>query len=262
MTHNHRLGRNSRSDKLRSALKLRAVSYNIHQGISARRNRQTLAELREALRYLRLDVLLLQEVAGSGPGEVSDQLAQLADEMWPFQAYGRNAVFTKRFHGNAILSRLPIESFDNIDITLAPREPRGLLHAVVRDPESDTRIDLMSIHLGLLFKERLYQLERVAKHVREHIPSDAPIVLGGDFNDWQKAVSRVLTTQLSLEEAHYRLWSRYARSYPSYLPIFTLDRIYTRGCQVLEAHRLTGRPWRHLSDHLPLLTEIEIACLP
>lgn len=52
--------------------------------------------------------------------------------------------------------------------------------------------------------------------------------------------------------------ARPPRTFPSALPWFRLDRIYQRGFAVRSARVLRGRPWTMLSDHVPLLTDIEL----
>ena len=48
------------------------------------------------------------------------------------------------------------------------------------------------------------------------------------------------------------------RTFPSRVPVFSLDRIYTRGfeCRALLVPR--GPAWSRMSDHLPLVAELEL----
>ena len=48
------------------------------------------------------------------------------------------------------------------------------------------------------------------------------------------------------------------KSVPAKFPMFRLDRIYQRGFAVKKAEVLRGRPWSLLSDHSPILTELEL----
>ncbi len=48
------------------------------------------------------------------------------------------------------------------------------------------------------------------------------------------------------------------RTFPAVFPWFRLDRIYQRGFAVRSARVLCGRQWARLSDHAPLLTELEL----
>lgn len=48
------------------------------------------------------------------------------------------------------------------------------------------------------------------------------------------------------------------RTFPAAFPWLRLDRIYQRGFAVRQAKVLQGAPWRQISDHAPLLTELEL----
>jgi endonuclease/exonuclease/phosphatase family metal-dependent hydrolase len=48
------------------------------------------------------------------------------------------------------------------------------------------------------------------------------------------------------------------RTFPAAFPWFRLDRIYQRGFAVRSARVLRGLPWAKLSDHSPLLAELEL----
>jgi hypothetical protein len=45
------------------------------------------------------------------------QLEFLADEVWSYRAYGKNAVYDHGHHGNAILSKMPFTYHSNHDIS-------------------------------------------------------------------------------------------------------------------------------------------------
>ncbi|RYF31836.1 MAG: EEP domain-containing protein, partial [Comamonadaceae bacterium] len=49
-----------------------------------------------------------------------------------------------------------------------------------------------------------------------------------------------------------------ARTFPSRFPLLPLDRIYVRNAGVHSPVVLPRRPWSHLSDHAPLVAEIEL----
>ncbi len=48
------------------------------------------------------------------------------------------------------------------------------------------------------------------------------------------------------------------KTFPSKFPMFRLDRIYQRGFAVKRAQVLRGKPWSLLSDHSPILAELEL----
>jgi len=118
------------------------LSVNINMGLDVSRRRFVLPRLRDAVRQADADVVLLQEVIGEHAGLArrhpqwpsQPQHEYLAESIWPHHAYGRNAVFAGGHQGNAVLSRFPIVSQRNVDVSIAGHEPRGLLHALLEVP--------------------------------------------------------------------------------------------------------------------------------
>src|SRR5512135_39954 len=104
---------------------LHVATYNIHKGLSMFNRRLVIHELRDKLRVLNADLVFLQEVMGThrhhagrqGDGPAEPQYEFLADAVWQDYAYGRNAIYDAGHHGNAILSRFPIVSWDNQDVS-------------------------------------------------------------------------------------------------------------------------------------------------
>jgi len=241
-------------------MKLRVLSYNIHQGLTIHRRQIALSILKNAIKSLSADVVLLQEVAGTTRGHEDSgvstfQLEGLADEIWPYFAYAKNAIFSGGFHGNAILSRYPIVRWNNLDITVAPLPTRGLLHGEIALPDSEQSFHVMGVHLGLLQYERRKQLKTVCRYVQEKVSADSACFIGGDFNDWRQKVTKGFSKSLRLDEAFLRQHQMHARTFPSRMPVLRLDRIYFRGAKLDRATCLTGKPWLFLSDHLPLVAD-------
>jgi endonuclease/exonuclease/phosphatase family metal-dependent hydrolase len=242
---------------------LHIATYNIHKGFSNFNRRLVLQELRERLRSLSADLIFLQEVQGArafhginhtlwhGP-----QHEYLADSMWSDFAYGRNAVYEEGHHGNAILSRFPIASWDNEDVSAHPLERRGLLHAEIEVPDWKERLHGVCVHLGLLSRWRKQQLTALCDRIERLVPHHAPLLIAGDFNDWQMSASRVLRERLDVREVFETTRGRPARSYPAGLPLLRLDRIYLRGFRVKSARPMYGQHWSRLSDHAPLAASI------
>ena len=245
--------------------RLRILSYNIHKGFSLDR-RFVLNAIKEAIRTTGAEMVFLQEVIGENKKHsrklaewpVASQLEFLADEMWPHFAYGKNAVYTEGHHGNAILSRHPILSFENIDISNNRFERRGLLHATIeRLRPEDPDLHVVCVHLDLFEKGRLQQIERIVKRIHAHVPDECPLIIAGDFNDWRENASPILHGELGVHEVFNKLHGHHARSFPAWFPFLPLDRIYIRGLRELEARCFTDTPWDKLSDHGALLAVIE-----
>lgn len=257
------------AEERRGTRTLRVLSYNIHQGLTVARRKLTLAFLRDAIRSLGADLVILQEVAGSdGVGaryrgkqqpmeEASFQLEDLADSLWPYTAFGKNSVFSGGYHGNAILSRYPILESKNHDISIAKRGlvRRGTLYAKIEPPGLGSPLHVWATHLGLIQAERNRQVKNVCSIIEGKVPGAQPVVLAGDFNDWREVISTKVHKKLQLDEVFLAQDGQHARTFPSPFPVLRLDRIYFRHLKLNAALRISGRPWQFLSDHLPILAE-------
>ena len=99
------------------------MTINTHKGFSSFNRKFILPALRDGVRAVGADIVFLQEVTGAHTrhaSRVADWPAAshyefLADTIWPQYAYGRNAVYPSGDHGNAILTKFPIERHLNHD---------------------------------------------------------------------------------------------------------------------------------------------------
>ena len=240
---------------------LRVLTYNIHKGFNVGNRRFVLHQIREALIAADADLLFLQEMQGEHlrhekkilDWPVLSQLEFLADNTWPFHAYGKNAIYNAGHHGNAILSKFPFEHWENINVSPFPWASRSMLHGVIRLPQSDQDVHIVCIHFGLTGKERRLQISKLCDRIDSHVPHDAPLIIAGDFNDWMGQAERFFHDHLGLQEVFRKTHGRYARSFPSWLPFLPMDRIYYRGLIPVSCEPLTHAPWHMLSDHAPLI---------
>lgn len=241
---------------------LRLLTVNIHKGWSPLGRRFLLRELRDAVRAVRSDLVLLQEVLGPAArhgrrgGIAGPHCEYLADQIWLDHAYARNAASDGRDHGNALLSRWPILRWANHDVSQPGDEPRGLLHGVVQ-PDGGPALHVVCVHLGLRESHRRAQLAALQALIAREVPADAPLVVAGDFNDWRQRADELLMTS-GLVEVFRQHDGRHARSFPARWPLLALDRIYVRRVAAARPLRLPARPWSTLSDHRPLAAEIHI----
>jgi endonuclease/exonuclease/phosphatase family metal-dependent hydrolase len=237
-------------------MQLKVLTYNIHKGFTSFNREFVLDELRTALRSTHADLALLQEVVGDHSGHKSTvhkwptrpQFEFLADTVWPHYAYARNAVYPRGHHGNVILSRFPILSYDQENLSTNSMEHRGLLHCIVELPTLGARIHLVCLHLGLTQGGRNQQLEQVSRRIAK-LKESEPLIIGGDFNDWRGRVSPLLSARHGLREVHEVAHGRKARTFPSRLPLLAVDRIYYRGFDLEAATVLRDGVFRELSDH-------------
>lgn len=236
------------------------ATYNIHKGLSQFNRRVVLHELRERLRELDADIVCLQEVQGErlfSPHPADPRQPQhefLGHEIWPHQAYGMNAVYDNGHHGNAIVSRFPILRWDNQDVSTNPLESRGMLHAEFALPGGDI-LHCLCVHFDLTKRGRSIQFNALAERVKKVVPFDAPLVIAGDFNDWNNHASHLLEKELNVREAFEARGGKLARSWPARIPMFRLDRIYVRGLDILQVET---HPWRKISDHAALSATLDL----
>lgn len=244
--------------------KLRVCTYNIHKGFSQFNRRMVIHELRERLRTLNADIVFLQEVQGLHIGHSArhsnwpqrPQHEFLAEDFWIQTAYGSNALYDHGHHGNAILSRYPILSAQNQDISDHVFERRGLLHCEISLPGLSIPVHCACIHLGLTAGTRRRQMQAIVERMLLLAGGHAPLIIAGDFNDWRNRADSHLCDTLGVTEAFAGYSGRPARSYPSTLPVLRLDRIYVRGFSVENAEAHYGPPWSTISDHAALTAQL------
>jgi endonuclease/exonuclease/phosphatase family metal-dependent hydrolase len=123
-------------------------------------------------------------------------------------------------------------------------------------PDWPEKLHCICVHLGLFRRGQAQQLQALEQHIERLVPQKAPLVIAGDFNDWREMASRVLVERLNLSEAFELTEGRAARTFPSALPLFRLDRIYVRGFQVEKAQVHQGRAWSKISDHAVLSARV------
>ncbi len=242
-------------------MKFRVLSYNIHRAIGVDRLFRPERIVRIIANY-DADVVLLQEVDDGAPRSRELDLAkELAVELGlPYRAVGHNVTLRKGRYGNATLSRFPILSERNIDLTIDLWKRRGCQHtAIALDGEKSGRLDVFNLHLGLSAGQRARQIELLARSGEmTELPPTSACLIGGDFNDWRSLLVPFLTQGMNFRSATESATGRPLLTYPSFFPRGPLDRIYFRGPLVLQsANRCRQGLSRVASDHLPIVADFE-----
>lgn len=213
-------------------------------------------------------------------------------------AYGCNAVREHTDHGNALLSGYPILEYENQDISDHRLEQRGLLHVVVDIQGQPVHCIVVHLGLFAGGRSRQTQalLERIKELVPSHEPliiagdfNDwsnrlAPLFVeqlnlyevfafapdGVKRKRFQLRKPMQWWRQQGFEDsaANYMVPELGAnggarlvpppRTFPAVFPWLRLDRIYQRGFAVRSARVLQGAPWTQISDHAPIVTELEL----
>ena len=191
------------------------------------------------------DIALLQEVDEGVPRSRELNLASELAEAAGYEhvAFGRNVTLRKGRYGNATLSRFPILRERNIDLTIGARKRRGAQHTtlMVDSGRRQLEMEIFNLHLGLSARERQKQIGKLVRSPElRRLPRRVPCIVGGDFNDWRSLLARSLTNGLGFREATL-LKSGPMRTYPSFSPRGSLDRVFNRG-----AVRLGDRRFSHV----------------
>ena len=249
---------------------LRVATYNIHKGVRGLglRKRLEIHNLGLAVEALDADLVFLQEVRlfhtrearrfnrSSFGWPAQSQAEFLAPEGYE-SAYRSNAVTRGGEHGNALLSRWPIGDIGHHDVSDHRFEQRGLLHVPVM--WNGSTVHSVVVHFGLAHRSRVRQVQRLAAFITKEVPADEMLVVAGDFNDWGERLDAPMR-ELGLSRAAAPGGGGNAcATFPSLAPVFALDRFYIRGLACRSTMVPRGIAWARMSDHLPLVAELELA---
>lgn len=240
---------------------LRVVTYNIHKGVRGMgpTQRLELDGLARAVREFDADIVCLQEVRHMhrrqqqrfGYWPTDGQAAALCPDGYHV-LYRSNAYTRHGEHGNAILSRWPVLASGHHDVSDHRFEQRGLLHGVL--DVSGRAVHVVVVHLGLIAASRARQVQRLLSYLEREVPPDAAVLVAGDFNDWGERLHEPLAASGLRTFAGSR-----QPTFPARLPLLALDRVYVRrGLTLRTSHVPRGSAWVRLSDHLPLVVELDV----
>lgn len=229
---------------------VRVVTYNIHTCVGVDR-RYDPGRIAAVLREIDADIACLQEVdARRGTGRHADQWAYLGEATGCRVILGTGARDQGGRFGNAILTRFPVLAARSIDLTVAGYEPRGAIDADLSFGDRVLRV--IATHFGLRAAERRLQANRLmaalARNPAPHRREADAVLLMGDLNEWRgrSGAIRAFDRQLGPSAAE--------RTFPSWMPVLALDRIYADGPAALRDVGVHRSPLTRLaSDHLPLV---------
>ncbi len=252
-----------------ASTRLRVATYNIHKGVRGlgAAKRLEIHNLVLGVEALDADLVFLQEVRLHHTRDAARFDQTILG--WPEQgqaeflapegyntAYRSNAFTRHGEHGNALLSRWPLGDAGHHDVSDHRFEQRGLLYVPVA--WNGTTVHAIVAHFGLVHSSRMRQAQRLAEYIAKELPPDEPVLVAGDFNDWGERLdvpmaAAGLARALSSDP---RVPKR--PTFPSRLPVFSLDRIYMRGFRCEGTMVPRGGGWARMSDHLPYVAELEL----
>lgn len=223
---------------------LTIATYNIHRAFGTD-GRFAPDRIAEVVREMGADVIALQEVP-LGDARLPNVLAFLHQATGFIAAEGPTVDLPDRHCGNAVLSRYPIAAVRAIDLTFGRHEPRGAVDADLNCHGHPLRV--VATHLGLRAAERRMQVRRL---LQVFDTEEMAVVLLGDINEWFVWGQPLRWLKSHFQKAHA------LATFPSWWPLFALDRIWIRPHQRLVHVNVHASPLARLaSDHLPLVARI------
>lgn len=244
---------------------VKLMTYNIHHGRGLD-GKYDLARIADVIRGISPDVVALQEIEQHRwrtGGD--DQPALLAEQLGMYYAFARIRTDClpdnnhKAAYGNAILSRYPIVAEEQFCLRYSDTvEPRGCLHATL-DVEGRP-LHVFCVHLGLRFRERHFQVERLLSEEVVNSPKfgKGPKVLLGDFNNWWPVKSAKLVDQY-FSNACIVSGRRRHGTFNRVFDVLCLDYIFaSRDLQVLNFEVVRDGLARVASDHRPVVCTVHM----
>jgi endonuclease/exonuclease/phosphatase family metal-dependent hydrolase len=242
---------------------LRVATYNIHKCRGLDR-RISPARIIGIIQQLDADILCLQEVVNApetnlsarGPS-IFDQAREIERALPGYAAvFGANRPLHGGTYGNLTLSRLPIRSSRNHDLT-SHREERGVLQTDIElGPQL---LHVFNVHLGTGFNERRRQARLLlGEKILASPELTASRLVVGDLNEWTRGLAtRLLRDTFRTFSPRHTM--RLPATFPGLLPLLTLDHCYYEPpLDLLETHLFRTRTALVASDHLPLIADFTL----
>ena len=229
----------------RTPTRLMVATYNVHRCIGGDGRRDP-GRTQAVLGELNADIIAVQELEWRAD-KALHVLEELAQRMGYTAIAGPTLLRKDGHYGNALLTRLVVRRVNRLDLSVAGREARGAIDAVLETDRGAVRV--LATHLGLGAGERRTQMHRL---LTELTGTPMPTVLLGDLNEWF-----LWGRPLRWLRAHFGKGTAPA-TFPARWPVLALDRIWVEPEGLLrEIHVHRSALARIASDHLPLRGVLE-----
>jgi endonuclease/exonuclease/phosphatase family metal-dependent hydrolase len=243
---------------------LRLLTYNIRQCTTAAAG-GAVDRVARVIADTGADVVALQEVAVGRPAMGGHhQAAALGERLGMFSHFQRSMLPSGGGeYGNAVLSRFPFTVRASGLLPLLPdrprREPRGASWLAL--DVDGVAVHLFVTHLGLARRERHAQLDALlGDGWLGHSACVGPRVLCGDLNFVPGAGEhRRLLAVLGDALQRSPPAGGHRATFPALRPLVRLDHVFVSPDLAVRHTRVVRGPeLRRVSDHLPVLAELEV----
>ena len=242
-----------------SPIIFRVMTFNIHHG-EGLDGKVDLDRIAKVILEANADAVALQEVdrntRRTGGVDMAEELGKLTNM---HVAFGANLDFQGGEYGTAILSKHPIQSFENHVLKQArDGEPRGVLQAVLDVGQGQmlfvcTHLDHTKDQAERLFSQSQFD-DLFVKY------KDLPAVFCGDFNDTPDS-----ELYKRMSEKWVDAWSLVGKgdgfTMTSASPTRRIDYVWVSDKKNFML-RWVDVPQTKASDHLPLVAEMELKPVP
>ncbi|MBB6217929.1 endonuclease/exonuclease/phosphatase family metal-dependent hydrolase [Anaerosolibacter carboniphilus] len=227
---------------------LNIMSFNIHHGKN-KLGFYTLDHIGKLIIDHQIDIVGLQEVDKYVVrSKFEDQVKKIASETSMYYAFAPNMRLMGAEYGNAILSKYPIESYQNVKLP-GFREKRGLLVSKIH--VGDQTINFLVTHLGLTKEEKLNQFNVLRQYV-EYFGEKT--ILVGDFNS-RPDHEGIQQIKYQLIDAAADTEEYYQHTYDGIVIKNRIDYIFISPDMKATNYKVIDT---NISDHLPVIASIEI----
>jgi endonuclease/exonuclease/phosphatase family metal-dependent hydrolase len=228
----------------RAGSTIRVLTWNVH-GCVGRDGVCDPDRVASVLETAQPDISALQDIDTRTRAAARDPFSYFG-ELFGWTTVSARTLAAKDGHyGHIVLSRWPIQSLGEVDLSVRWREPRKAIVGAIDAPGG--RIVVIAAHLGLLPFERARQFARLKERIAGI--TERPLIVLGDFNDFpgrglaERSLSPPLEATPSLP------------TYPSRFPLLPLDRIwFSSPLETVAIATLSDA--QRVSDHLPLLATL------
>lgn len=225
----------------------RVLTWNIHGGVGLD-FRHDIRRIGNILERHNADIVALQEVnLRKKSSDIQNTYEYLKQKGGRYSCHAWTINDPIGNYGHVLFSKFPMKKQIIHDVSIPNREPRAIIESLVNFPVGQIRI--ITLHLGIGIRDKVHQLDRLRDIILTG--GTLPIILLGDFNQWLgKNVENKLSDLLDI--------SPKLRSYPSFIPVLTLDRIMcTRSIEIVHMKKIY-EAWI-ASDHLPIVADIKLS---
>lgn len=239
-------------------MEISTLNYNLHKHRSFFLRMATDKKIKSIIDNASPDIVFLQETQEKisrslkgAPVRINNKAKFLSGDQY-YCAYSQNLHYRNGSggHGNAILSKHPILEQENLDISVSKMERRGILYTKIKVGELN--LSAFCTHLNLRSSDRAKQVKLLTEYISSKTTPHSPIILGGDFNDFDHKITRLL-----LDDGWY--CGEIYKTFPNIFPTMSPDRIFSKNMQAVSSGVINNLHTRLLlSDHLPNYTNFHI----